>query len=145
MGVVYRAEDLKLGRTIAIKFLSEKLGRDSVALERFHREARSVSILDHPNICPIYEFGEQDGQPFLVMPLLKGRTLRDRLAGSIGQGESLPIEELLAIAIDVTAGLQEAHDKGIIHRDIKPANIFLTNHGHAKVLDFGVAKSVHSP
>jgi len=144
MGVVYRAEDLKLGRTVAMKFLSEKLGRDPIALERFHREARAVSILDHPNICPIYEFGEQDGQPFLVMPLLKGRILRDRLAESLSRGKPLPIEELLAIALDVSAGLQEAHQKGIIHRDIKPANIFLTSQGHAKVLDFGVAKSVHS-
>ena len=145
MGVVYCAEDLKLGRTVAMKFLSEELGRDPIALERFHREARAVSILDHPNICPIYEFGEQDGQPFLVMPLLKGRILRDRLAECLMRAEPFPMEELLAISLDVSAGLQEAHQNGIIHRDIKPANIFLTCHGHAKILDFGVAKSVDPP
>jgi serine/threonine protein kinase/Tol biopolymer transport system component len=145
MGVVYRAEDLKLGRIVALKFLSEELGDDPEALERFHREARAISILDHPNICPIYEFGEHAGLPFLVMPLLQGRILRDRLAESVAKGEAFPLEELLNIGLDISAGLQAAHEKGIIHRDIKPANVFLTDHGHAKILDFGVAKVAQTP
>jgi eukaryotic-like serine/threonine-protein kinase len=144
MGVVYRAEDLKLGRLVALKFLSEELGADPAALERFHREARAVSILDHPNICSIYEFGEHEGLPFLVMPLLQGQMLRDRLADSVARRQALPLEELLGVGLDISAGLQAAHEKGIIHRDIKPANVFLTNHGHAKILDFGVAKIVQA-
>jgi eukaryotic-like serine/threonine-protein kinase len=145
MGVVYRAEDLKLGRIVALKFLSEELGDDQASLERFHREARAISILDHPNICPIYEFGEHVGLPFLVMPLLQGRILRDRLAESVARREAFPLEDLISVGLDISAGLQAAHEKGIVHRDINPANVFLTDHGHAKILDFGVAKVAQAP
>ncbi len=142
MGVVYRAEDLKLGRAVALKFLPVELGDDPSARQRFQREAQAASALDHPNICAIHDLEEYEGKPFIVMQLLEGKTLRDWLASATEEEKSHTLKRLLDIAMQVADGLQAAHEKGIVHRDIKPANIFLTNKDVAKILDFGLAKLV---
>lgn len=135
MGVVYRARDVRLDRWVAIKFLSEELASNPQAIERFRREARATSALHHPNICTIFDIGESDGRHFLVMEMMEGRTLIQRMASG-----PLSIDEVISIGIQVASALEVAHAKRIVHRDLKPTNIFVTEQGEAKVLDFGLAK-----